>query len=484
MINSIQQFQENGVKNLTEIFSHYTDDLTKFAEMVQGVAREVTRLGLSMIEEELESYDQLLRERQDLRKGWYIERHDETKLLTSLGGICYHKTYFHNKETGEYCYLLDQLMGLEKHARISEDAEARILEEAAESSYRKGGIHVCIGEQEVSKETVMKKLHALEFPALEPLEKKRKVRRLYIDADEDHVSLQYLEKKGGIRKPRTNTMMPKLIYVYEDVDYDGSKHELVHCSFFGGDYAGTEETRKLWQEVFGFIKESYDEDVLEKVYINGDGADWIKTGAGMHAKARFVLDRFHMHKYIIAATSHLKDSAEGARDEIYRAIHGKRKRAAEKAFDQIVEVTESETKAKAVGAAKTYILGNWSGIMESVRAKDKSLQCSAEGHVSHVYADRMSSRPLGWSRRGADRMARLRIYRQNKGDMLELVRGQKKKVPEVAGAEEVIYSATQMLSAERRNRDRLGGLAEIPVYSIPYQQIKKIATLKNHIWGL
>ena len=273
MINSIQQFQENGAKNLTEIFSHYTDDLTKFAEMVQGVAREVTRLGLSIIEEELESYDQLLRERQDLRKGWYIERHDETKLLTSLGEICYHKTYFHNKETGEYCYLLDQLMGLEKHARISEDAEARILEETAESSYRKGGIHACIGEQEVSKETVMKKLHALEFPALGPLEKKRKVRRLYIDADEDHVSLQYLEKKGDIRKPRTNTVMPKLIYVYEDVDYDGSKHELVHCSFFGGDYAGAEETRKLWQEVFGFIKESYDEDALEKVYINGDGAE-------------------------------------------------------------------------------------------------------------------------------------------------------------------------------------------------------------------
>ncbi len=147
-------------------------------------------------------------------------------------------------------------------------------------------------------------------------------------------------------------------------------------------------------------------------------------------------------------------------------------------------MTESGTKVKAVEAAKTYILGNWSGIMESVRAKDKSLQCSAEGHVSHVYSDRMSSRPLGWNRRGADRMARLRIYRQNNGDMLELVRYQKKELPEVAGAEEVIYSATQMLSAERRSRDRLGELADIPVYSIPYPQIKKIATLKNHIWGL
>lgn len=118
MINSIQHFQEQGAKKLTEIFSHYTDDLTKFAEMVYGVTKEVTKLGLSLIEEELESYDELLRKRQDLRKGWYIERRDETKLLTSLGEICYNKTYFRNKETGEYCYLLDRLMGLEAHARI------------------------------------------------------------------------------------------------------------------------------------------------------------------------------------------------------------------------------------------------------------------------------------------------------------------------------------------------------------------------------
>ena len=66
-----------------------------------------------------------------------------------------------------------------------------------ESSYRKGGINACIGEQEVSKETVMNKLHTLEFPLLE----KRRVSRLYIDADEDHVSLQYLEKRVTLKSP-------------------------------------------------------------------------------------------------------------------------------------------------------------------------------------------------------------------------------------------------------------------------------------------
>lgn len=81
-------------------------------------------------------------------------------------------------------------------------------------------------------------------------------------------------------------------------------------------------------------------------------------------------------------------------------------------------------------------------------------------------------------------MARLRIYRQNKRDILELVRYQKKELPLAAGTEEVIYSATQMLAAERRNRNRLGKLADMPVYSIPYPQIKKDSGTKKSYMGI
>ena len=157
---------------------------------------------------------------------------------------------------------------------------------------------------------------------------------------------------------------------------------------------------------------------------------------------------------------------------------------AEGIFDRIIGITEKETKRKAVEQAKVYILGNWTGIMASMKSKDKNVQCSAEGHVSHVYADRMSSRPMGWSRTGVDKMSRLRIYCQNEGDLLELVRYQKKELKQVAGAEEIIYSATEMLCMEKANRRKLGVMADLPVYEIPYPQIKKIAALKNHIWGL
>ena len=305
--------------------------------------------------------------------------------------------------------------------RITEDAVARILDEAVESSYRKGGENACITGGSVSKMTVMNKIHSLSFPKINSSPEKKKVEMLYIDADEDHVSLQYMEKKG---------------------------------------------VKQFWDEIYEYIEASYDTGVLKQIYINGDGAAWIKAGTKSIAQSKFVLDKYHMHKYMMAATAHLKDSAEDARSEIYRAIYKKKKWMAEGIFDKLLAVTEKESKKEAVQEAKAYILGNWSGIIQSIMNKDENIRCSAEGHVSHIYADRMSSRPLGWSKTGADRMSRLRIYRMNGGDMLSLVRYQKKELPVIAGAEEVICSAQKMLVAESENKRRLGEMADIPVYEI------------------
>ncbi len=50
-----------------------------------------------------------------------------------------------------------------------------------------------------------------------------------------------------------------------------------------------------------------------------------------------------------------------------------------------------------------YLLNNWDSAVR--RMQDKNVYgCSAEGHVSHMYSDRMSSRPMGWSEAGADAM--------------------------------------------------------------------------------
>ena len=81
-------------------------------------------------------------------------------------------------------------------------------------------------------------------------------------------------------------------------------------------------------------------------------------------------------------------------------------------------------------------------------------------------------------------MAELRAYYYNKGDMLELVRYQKEELSMAAGSEAVIYSSSGMWREERKRKRELGQLTDMPIYSIPYNQIKKIANFKAQIFGL
>ena len=52
-------------------------------------------------------------------------------------------------------------------------------------------------------------------------------------------------------------------------------------------------------------------------------------------------------------------------------------------------------------------------------------------------------------------MARLREWHYNKNSMLELVRSQKAELPMVAGAEELIMSASDIISSEINRRTKI-----------------------------
>ena len=91
--------------------------------------------------------------------------------------------------------------------------------------------------------------------------------------------------------------------------------------------------------------------------------------------------------------------------------------------------TKTEAERRHVEEGASYILNNWSAAKTRLAGRKYVVGCRAEGHVSHVLADRMTSRPMGWSRTGADKMAHLRAYYYNYGDMLELVRMQKEELP-------------------------------------------------------
>lgn len=429
MYKSILQFCENGIIDLDNICAGFFEDPTNIAGFVNGVREEFLRHACAYISDAFEEMDEKIRNSSLRAEHWEIVRRDQKPMLTSIGEIRYRKTLYKNKKTGERTYLLDRMLELEEGARMTEDAEAQMLEEAVQTSYRKSGEAASILD-DISKGTVKNRLHKLEFPEAEAPEEKKQVRYLYIDADEDHVPLQFFEKKGDIEPDENgrkhNRIQVKLVYVYEGIEPESpgsSRYRLIEPHYFSGVYED-KDNEKLWNEVADYIERSYDVENIERIYLNADGGGWIKGCKRRILSVTEVLDEYHINKYLTQMTSHLYDSADDGKRILQEAIRDDTKEGFKREVERIRGYAEAKDLDR-IKEGEKYIMGNWMAAKIRMQKKGGVIGSSTEGHISHVLASRMSSRPLGWCKRGADRMGRLRAYYWNDGDMLELVRYQK-----------------------------------------------------------
>lgn len=462
MYNSIQHFVENGIPQLEENQKKFMENPSSFEECVVRVKHVMFELGCQIISEMLEECNTMLEDSMKRRAFWQIKDRCEKHLLTCLGTVAFTHTRFQNKTTKKTSYLLDRIMGIEPHTRLSPDVETYLLEEAAQSSYEKAG-HLAGEEDCVSRETVMRHVHNVNVPAREerePLEKRR-VKHLYVEADEDHIALQFHNKKGDIKRWKghgDNGRIIKLVYVHEGYEEEDAKRKkLKNVVYFGGLYSGKEENEKLWGEVKEYIENTYDTEYLETVYFQSDGGSWMKKGIEMLG-GTFVLDGFHLKKYIRRMAGAIGE--EDAEETVMKYLEkGERKRLKEWVKEKEEKVGEKEKKQLEEGLV--YIEKNWKGIRMRVKKEEGVIGSSTESHVSHVLSERMSSRPMGWSRKGAGKLSRLRIYWKNGGEMRLLLEQNREKVEEKKKEEEGrCFSAQEMLNWERRNQKRNGKYIE------------------------
>ena len=398
MINSIIQsiienkdFLEKSLEN-----SIKNNEISMFSRDLRKVFDEAGRKTIMGI---LETVDKILFENQRRKLEYETKDLRKRTIITEYGNIEYIRRYYRNRTTKEYVYLTDEKLGIEKNERITKDVESKIIEFAHDMSYSKAGKKV-VNEEIISPTTVMKKIRKEELK-VEIQEEKKQVKRLYIEADEDHVS----ERGNKIG-------MPKLIYVHEGNYTKGNRNILKNVHYIGCLGKNSEE---LWLEVAEYIDKKYDVKNIERVYIGGDGASWIKEGLNWIEKSKFVLDKFHLLKYVNQATVDFPQY----RSKIWYNINIYDPISLENIFKEIIKKTTDEKRKEKVKDSWKYIKNQWEGI-EIYETEGKYLKgCSAEGHISHVYADRMSSRPRTWCDEGIDKMSRLRVFVSNGGKIYE-----------------------------------------------------------------
>lgn len=352
-----------------------------------------------------EAIDQEIHDAKAQRKAQGLvvqERHIPRQVLLHTGILNYRRTYYKDKAEG-YVYPVDHLIGVEGSSRMSREIEAELVETSAHYSFAKASAIVTDGE--LSRQTVHNKVGDVGEVAYVPEKRKATPKELHIFADEDHVAMQ-----SG-----KNTIV-KLVTVSEGLEpICKNRNALRHPVHFEG-YQKKPEV--LWEYVYATLHDIYELDQVEKIWIHGDGASWIKTASDFFIGAIHVIDPYHLNKYKKKLTAHISGTTSMKyTQKIQRALIEDSPECFEEAvggiYNHLQDIFKGEANKKQQNLLKTaqYIRRNWSKIQ--ARYKETTVGSCTEAMVSHVLSERLSRNPMGWSDYGLGKMAMLRVYTQN-----------------------------------------------------------------------
>ena len=401
------------VSSLTSAIKDFTDILGKelFSEIVTQIENLV--------------FDDAKRKNQ-----YESVRFAEKSLVTKNGKAKFERRYYKDNETGENICLTDKILGLEKGERIDKKVKAEVIRKANDQSYSRSGKMV-VPDMEISATTVMRNVRKNEWKMnIEERkeEEKIKAKNIFIQVDEDHVKQK--NKKGCTiskiitiyTKKRTLTKPDRIPEVKQ------VRKELVDKFTFSGLYKDTQE---MWEDVAYYIDCTYKKDEIETAFVMGDGALYIKAGTEWIAKSVFVLDTFHLEKYInhLNYDENLKAKLQEAIDKFdpisTENIMNEAIRKIEKEIEEDKQLERNtkrlENRLKKIKDTKTYLMNQWEGIEAHDKYKDKLTGCCQEGQVHHTLSERLSTDAKVWSENGIDEMSQLRAFTQNGGDIYQKI---------------------------------------------------------------
>ena len=423
----------------------------EISKLSKSVHEFTDKIGTEIFEQLVEAVDKIIFEDQKRKVEYEAIRISGRTLLVENGKSKFERRYYQDKQSGEYIYLADKILGIEKGERIDKNVTAKAIELAGSVSYAKAGKNA-VASEEVSRTSVMNRIRKNELK-VEPkeLEDKREVEYLYIQADEDH----YKERNKGSSISKIITIFEGSKIVSKNI-VPGSqvRKELTEKFTITGVYDQSED---MWLEAANYIESKYNLEKIKKVYISGDGASWIKEGLNWIIKSQFVLDKIHLEKYILKLNfneekqRHLRNAIEQfdpiSVENILTSVEGGLRWEIQVKVAKGQDIKIETRRLKKATEAKTYIINQWEGIEIYETDKDTIIGCCQEAQVSHVLSERLSTRPMAWSKDGADKMSKVRAFLENDGDVYG-------KIIDISTKEKRDKRIAQLENRVRRNMRR------------------------------
>ena len=410
------------MEKIDEFREKLKEDLGGWEEKAFGFACDLARGLAKEILEELD--DKLMLEKATNMKVVGFKEH----WLTTIFGDIRIKRRLYRDKNGNYRFLLDEKMGLDKGSHVSPKVKELAIIASTRHTFREVEQNIkAIFPWGISHTTVHnlsgkvagsyiaeeeKEVNALFEDGVIPETEGKVLPYLVIEADGVNIALQRegetrAEVKVGIAHEGWQEISKNRYKLKEKSVYSGIMH---------GD--------RFWEGFSLSLAKKYDLPQIGKVIVGGDGASWVKEGAEL-VGGLYELDRFHLKRAL-----HQGLANDPLAVEVYESCITGEITKVDRLLIEAQEKADSD-KAKEIMRLRGYLMENRYGLRDyRLEVDDGGLMGlgAIEGNVDKLIADRMKKRGMSWTKRGADRMARL-ISLRERGDLNTWVKYQNKPRP-------------------------------------------------------
>lgn len=346
------------------------------------------------------------------RKSKYDSKGKKSRtIITIHGKITYSRYSYVNKHTGkDHFYYIDELFNFDKYLVLDKKVQQELFYLCGkEISYSKSGqflgnlIHKNCNIDDkfkaISRATIFN--YCKNIKVKDNFETKhRKVKTIYVEADEHFISFQDGSKK-----------MVKAVKIYSDFFIDKNGNRQYKDRFIILDNFKD----NMWDRVFDYLVNVYDLDYVERVFVQGDGDNWIKKGKFyFDNKGIFILDKFHFKQALLRITTRLN------KEEYHHLLKLILKDEREEFKNFIGEFVENNLHRKdTIIQNSNYILNNWNDILKIFEYESS---CAMESCISHAVASIYTSRPKGFSEQSLVRRLHLMSLLLNTNSKEEFIK--------------------------------------------------------------
>jgi hypothetical protein len=339
-----------------------------------------------------------------------IEHRRSIWYRTWLGPIRVNRRQYQDRD-GKYRYLLDELMGMDKHHHTTIAVREIACRLAGEMPFRKSAeilnrtTPIDLSHQTIhrlvqtaladSQDNADRATAWFEETGELPQSEGREANRLMIEADGVVLPLQ---------REQTRKAEVKLGIAYEGWQKVGNdRYSTVNKAFYA-DIAGADQ---FWAGMTLKLHQKYALSGTQYV-VGGDGAAWIKEGADYFG-GRYQLCRYHLNRALCHALGHDRKTLWSVQNQCSQGNF-------ETALATLKEAAgrDQNDESKDIRRVMKYINSNASGLKdyrEDLPQHDSALRRTGaiEGNIDKLIVRRMKNQGMSWSPQGIRRMLWLRI---------------------------------------------------------------------------